>query len=240
MATIRPFKKIYLSQVSAEIPAGKPIIFWDTCSLIYIITIAVRDSFHVFQSYKDMLNWIENDDIVSMTSSIVWDEFNAHYNEERDNAVRDIDKLRELIRNYANLQTEPVKTQLNELANSINLIDILEDIETRVWNKTFVINEERQLAELAHYRVLHKMSPSMVKDQYKDAYIWCTFMSLASRLAGVRKFFITDNKEDYCSPKKSTNPQLQIKNDCNTVQAEILFNIGSLRGQVYQALHPNP
>ena len=240
MATIRPFKKIYLSQVSAEIPAGKPIVFWDTCSLIYIITIAVRDSFYDFQSYKNMLDWIENDEVVSVTSSIVWDEFNDHYIEERNNAVQDIDKLRELIKNYANLQVEPVKTQLNELANSINLIDVLEDIETRVWNKTFVINEERHIADLAHYRVLHKMSPSMVKDQYKDAYIWCTFMSLASRLAGVRKFFITDNKEDYCSPKKSTNPQLQIKNDCNTVQAEILFNIGSLRGQVYQALHPNP
>ena len=82
------------------------------------------------------------------------------------------------------------------------------------------------------------MSPSMVKDQYKDAYIWCTFMSLASQLAGVRKFFMTDNKEDYCSSKKSIIPQLQIKNDCDTVGADIL--IGSLRGQVYQALHPNP
>ena len=51
------------------------------------------------------------------------------------------------------------------------------------------------------------MSPSIVKDQYKDAYIWYTFMSLASQLAGVRKFFITDNKEDYCVSKKSTNPQ---------------------------------
>lgn len=238
MATIRPFKKIFLSQVTAEIPAGKPIVFWDTCSLIYILTIAVRESFPDFPFYKEMLDWIENDEIISVTSSIVWDEFNDHYTEEHDNAARDIDKLRELIRNYANLQGEPVKAQLIGLANSINLIDILEDIEMRVWNKTFVINEERQLADLAHYRVLHKMSPSMVKDQYKDAYIWCTFMSVASQLAGVRKFFITDNKEDYCYPKKSTNPQPQIVSDCNTVGAEVLFHIDSLRGQVYRALHP--
>lgn len=238
MATIRPFKKIFLSQVSAEIPAGKPIVFWDTCSLIYILTIAVRDSFTDFPFYKDMLDWIENDEIVSVTSSIVWDEFIDHYTQEHDNAVHDIDDLRELIMNYANLQGEPVKTQLIGLANSINLIDILEDIETRVWRKTFVINEERQIADRAHYRVLHKMSPSMVKDQYKDAYIWCTFMSMASQLGGVRKFFVTDNKEDYCFPKKSTNPQAQIVSDCNTVGAEILFHIDSLRGQVYRALHP--
>ena len=51
-----------------------------------------------------MLDWIDNDEIVSVTSSIVWDEFNDHYIEERDNAVRDIYKLRELIKNYANLQ----------------------------------------------------------------------------------------------------------------------------------------
>lgn len=238
MATIRPFKKIFLSQVAAEIPAGKPIVFWDTCSLIYILTIVVRDSFPDFPFYKEMLDWIENDEIVSVTSSIVWDEFNDHYTEEHDHSVHDIENLRELIRNYADLQAEPVKTQLTDLANSINLIDILEDIETRVWDKTYVINEERQLADLAHYRVLHKMSPSMVKDQYKDAYIWCTFMSVASLLGGVRKFFITDNKEDYCFPKKSTTPQAQITSDCNTVGAEILFHIDSLRGQVYRALHP--
>ena len=84
------------------------------------------------------------------------------------------------------------------------------------------------------------MSPSMVKDLYKDAYIWCTFMSLASQLAGVRKFFMTDNKEDHCVSKKITSPQAQIMNDCDTVGADILFNIGSLRGQVYLTLHPNP
>lgn len=238
MASIRPFKKIFLSQVAAEIPAGKPIVFWDTCSLIYILTVGVRDSFSDFPFYKDMLDWIENDEIVSITSSIVLDEFNDHYAEEHDKAVKDIENLRKLIKNYADLQVEPVKTQLIDLANSINLIDILEDIEARVWNKTFVVNEERQLADLAHYRVLHKMSPSMVKDQYKDAYIWCTFMSVASQLGGIKKFFMTDNKEDYCAPKKTTNPQPQIASDCNTVSAEILFQIGSLRGLVYQALHP--
>lgn len=238
MATIRPFKKIFLSQVAAEIPAGKPIVFWDTCSLIYILTIAVRDSFSDFPFYKEMLDWIENDEIVSVTSSIVWDEFHDHHAEEHDNAVQDIEKLRKLIKNYADLQDEPVKTQLTDLANSINLIDILEDIEMRVWGKTYVINEERQLADLAHYRVLHKMSPSMVKDQYKDAYIWCTFLSVASQLGGIKKFFMTDNKEDYCASKKSINPQPQIVSDCNTVGAEILFQIGSLRGQVYRAIHP--
>lgn len=238
MATIKPFKKIYLSQVAAEIPAGKPIVFWDTCSLIYILTVTVRDSFSEFPFYKEMLEWIENDEIVSVTSSIVWDEFNDHYAEEHDSAVEDIEKLRKLIKNYADLQDEPLKTHLTDLANNINLIDILVDVEARVWNKTFVINEEQQLAELAHYRVLHKWSPSMVKDQYKDAYIWCTFMSVASSLGGIKKFFITENKEDYCYPKKSTNPQPRIASDCNTVGADILFNIGSLRGQVYQALHP--
>ncbi len=51
---------------------------------------------------------------------------------------------------------------------------------------------------------------------------------------------MTDNKEDYCVSKKITCPQAQIKKDCDTVDAEILFNIGSLRGQVFQALRPNP
>lgn len=240
MATIRPFKNIYLSQVVREIPVDKPIVFWDTCSLIYILTIAVRESFADFQHYKDLLDWIESEEIVSVTSSIVWSEFNDHYSEEYHRAEADVDKLRELIRNYANLQQEPVKTDLNNLAVSVNVIEILEDFESRVWKKTFVINEERKLADLAHYRVLHKWSPSMVKDQYKDAYIWCTFMSVSKDLNGVKKFFMTDNKEDYCKSKKSMELQKRITLDCEEVDAEILFNIGSLRGKVYQALNLVP
>lgn len=236
---IRPFKKLFLSQVPKEIPAGKPIVFWDTCSLIYIISIAVRDSFADYSHYKDLLSWIENDEIVSVTSTIVLDEFNDHYTEEHNKANQDIEKLRELIRNYADIHPEPVRGQLMNLARDINLINILEDIESRVWGKTYVINEEQKLAELAHYRVLHKLSPSMVKDQYKDSYIWCTFMSVAQQFSGVRKVFMTDNREDYCSPKKSTNPQPQIQLDCTTVSAEIIFNVGTLRGEVYCALHPD-
>ena len=239
MATMNVFKKLFLSQVK-EIPTGKPIVFWDTCSLIYIISIAVRNSFADFSHYMELLSKIENDEIISVTSSIVLDEFNDHYMEVRNKAIEDIDKLRELIKNYASLQEEPTKGELQNLASTINLIDILDDIESRVWRKTYVIREEDQLAKRAHYRVLHKWSPSMVKDQYKDAYIWCTFMSVAQELTGVAKFFMTDNKEDYCETKKGTTPQSRIKSDCNNVNAQICFNIKSLNGGVYRALHPTP
>lgn len=240
MPTFKPYKKIYLSQVPAEIPSGKPIVFWDSCSLIYIITIAVRDSFADYQFYKEILSMIENDQIISVTSSIVWDEFNSHYAEEAAGAQDDIDKLRTLIRNYADIHSEPTKTELNDLANNINLFDILEDIEARVWSKTFVINEERQLADLAHYRVLHKISPSKVKDQYKDAYIWCTFMSAAMLYPQEDKFFMTDNREDYCVSKKSTVPQQDIENDCNTAKANAVFKISSLYGALQRAFHATP
>lgn len=238
MATVSPFKKIYLSQVDSEMPKNKPIVFWDTCSLIYIISIAVRESFSDFQSYKDIHEWIESGEIVSVTSSIVWDEFNQHYTEERGKAESDIDRLRDLIRNYAALHPEPMRSQLLSLADDIELLSILEDIEARIWKKTYVINEERQLADLAHYRVLHKMSPSCVKDQYKDAYIWCTFLSVAQRIREVKKLFITDNREDYCLPKKSSNPQQQITDDCDAVGAYICFHVDTLRNLVYCALHP--
>lgn len=237
MATISPFKKIYLSQVDSEIPQNKPIVFWDSCSLIYIISISVRDSFVDFQHYKDILDWIENDEIVSVTSSIVWDEFNQHYAEEKGKAESDINRLRVLIRNYATLHSDPIRSQLLSLANDIELLSILEDIEARIWKKTYVINEERQLAELAHYRVLHKMSPSFVKDQYKDAYIWCTFLSVAQRIGEVKKLFITDNREDYCLSKKSSNPQQQITDDCDAVGAYICFHVDTLRNLVCCALH---
>ena len=151
--------------------------------LIYIISLAVRDSFAEFEQYKQLLTWIESGHVNSVTSSIVWDEFAQHFAENKTLAENDLNKLKSVLKSYASCLAEPAKTNINSVADMMDLVTILEDIEKRIWQNTYVINENAALRNHAHFRVLHKMSPSKKKDQYKDSFIWVTFLQMASTLS---------------------------------------------------------
>ena len=225
----KPKKSVSPTRISRDIPADKPIIFWDTCMLLYILSVAVRESFGDFARYQKLLTWIENGDVTSVTSSIVWDEFTQHFAEIKTSAEDDQSNLQTVLKSYAGCISEPAKTQIISAADSLDIISILEDIEKRVWKKTYVINENASLRSLAHFRVLHKMSPSEKKDQYKDSLIWVTFLHMASNLPRpLYEVFVTANKEDFCVTKKSTQPQVGIKDDCNNVNADFTADLNTL------------
>lgn len=225
----KPKKRVSASKIVRDIPIDKPIIFWDTCMLLYILSIAVRDSFNDFGDYQKLLAWIEAGDVTSVTSSVVWEEFTQHFGEIKTKAVEDQDSLKNVLKSYAGCHTDPTKTNIVSVANSMDLVSILEDIEKRVWKKTYVINENAQLKNRAHFRVLHKMSPSEKKDQYKDSLIWVTFLQMGSSLPKpLYKVFVTANKEDYCVTKKSTTPQASIDGECKIVGAEFTVELNTL------------
>ena len=217
------------TKIARDIPNDKPVIFWDSCMLLYILSLAVRDSFEDFPFYKHILTWIENGDVTSVTSSIVWDEFTQHFAELKNKALDDQDNLRKILKSYAGCLSEPAKTSILDAADSLDLVPILEGIEKRVWKKTYVINENANLRNLAHFRVLHKMPPSEKKDQYKDSLIWVTFLQMSNSLPrALYEVFVTANKEDFCISKRSTQPQIGIQNDCNTVNAEFTVELETL------------
>ncbi len=227
--TYKPKKQVSPTKISRDIPSDKPIIFWDTCMLLYILSIAVRDSFGEFSEYQKLLALIENGDVTSVTSAIVWEEFTQHYNDNKTEAENDQDNLRTVLKSYAGCIAEPARTNIINAADSLDLVPILEDIEKRVWRNTYVINETAVLRNLAHFRVLHKMSPSKTKDQYKDSLIWVTFLHMAHELPiALYEVFVTANREDFCITKKSSQPQLQIDNDCKAAKAEFTVNLNTL------------
>lgn len=225
----KPKKIVSLTKIARDIPSDKPIIFWDTCMLLYILSVAVRDSFGDFAYYQQLLTWIEGGNVTSVTSSIVWDEYTQHFAELKNSATAEQNNLKTVLKSYAGCISDPARTSIINAADSLNLVPILEDIEKRVWEKTYVINENANLRSLAHFRVLHKMSPSLVKDQYKDSLIWLTFLQMAHSLPlSLYEIFVTANKEDFCATKKGTQPQQRIKDDCNNVNAEFTVELNTL------------
>lgn len=226
--TYKPKKIIAASKVAEVIPNNKPVIFWDTCMLIYIISLAVRNSFAELESYNQILTWIENNQVTSVTSSIVWEEYTQHFAENKAKAEDDQNKLKTVLKSYADCIGEPKKSRISDVIDLIDLVTILEDIEKRIWQNTYVIKDNANLRNNAHFRVLHKMSLSKKKDQYKDSLIWVTFLQMASTLPSpLFEVYVTANKEDFCV-NKSPNPQNEIKNDCQIVKAEICVELKKL------------
>ena len=45
-------KKISSASIELNIPSDKPTVFWDTCSLLYIISIPLREAFGEYNVYK--------------------------------------------------------------------------------------------------------------------------------------------------------------------------------------------
>lgn len=227
--TYKPKKVVAVSKIARDIPSDKPIIFWDSCMLIYILSLAVRDSFGEYDKYIKLLGWIEGGSVTSVTSSVVWEEFSQHFAEIWTLAEKDQNNLKNVLKAYAGCLTEPDKTNISSVADTINLLPILEDIEKRVWQHTYAIKDNANLRNLAHFRVLHKMSPSEKKDQYKDSLIWLTFIQMASDLPlPLYEVFVTANREDFCITKKSSTPQMGIQNDCTTVNAEFTVELETL------------
>lgn len=240
--TYKPKKTVASTKIARDIPSDKPIIFWDSCMLIYILSLAVRNSFGEFDKYKKLLSWIEGGSVSSVTSSVVWDEFSQHFAEIRTQAEADQNNLKAVLKAYSGCLTEPDKTNISSVADTIDLLPILEDMEKRVWQHTYTINDNANLRNLAHFRVLHKLSPSEKKDQYKDSLIWLTFVQMASVLPNtLYEVFVTANREDFCVTKKSPIPQDGIKDDCKTVNAEFTVELDTLINLITRELgrvHP--
>ena len=235
--TYKPRKVVSPAKINLEIPSDKPIIFWDSCMLLYILTIAVRETFAEFEYYKKLLEWIETDAITSVTSSVVWEEFSMHFAAELTKAENDQDNLKKVLKSYAGCLVEPAKSNIESTADVLQLVPVFEDMEERVWRKTFVIKDNAELRKLAHFRVLHKMSPSEKKDQYKDSLIWVTFLQMANSLPKpLYEVFVTANKEDFCKTKKCTDPQTTIADNCTTVNADFAVELKTVVNKMIREL----
>lgn len=232
-------KKVSSSQIDTTIPNDKPIVFWDTCSLLYIISIPLRDAFGDYNVYSQLLKHIEDGDILSVTSTVVFEEFKQHADVLYNDILKDESRLVNIYKNYAKLIGDPDKTVINDAASRIHLSDILVDVSNRVWSNTYVINEDNLYKDIAHYRVMNKMSPAREKGEYKDSYIWASFMNMSQKLNnGLLRAFMTDNTEDYCDfeGKKVKGLQPQIEIDCNTVNAEFFWKTRQLYHRIREVL----
>lgn len=101
-----------------------------------------------------------------------------------------------------------------------------------------MIRGENQHAKFADFRTRHKMAPAANKGEYKDCYIWGTYLSIIKAVnPSVYCSFITTNPKDY---RKQGIIDQSIQNDCNSVSpnAHISFFIGQLHSELKKIVEP--
>lgn len=233
-------KKMYLSQANLHIPNDKPIIFWDTCALLDIIRIPIRDNLNMndLECYERIADYIDNSHVISITSGLVINEFTDHYSDEHNKLIQTQTNLKNKVLNYANFMASAKKKA--RLTNAINLLNIehrLNVVLMRILKKTFVLKEENIYRDFADYRLRNKMAPAARKSEYKDCYIWGTFIKLVHAINPTSNYisFMSVNTKDY-TEINGRGLHNHIITDCYLPSMHVVLNIGQLYGDLRHEL----
>lgn len=212
------------TEIPNTLSEDKPIIFWDTCSLLYFVTLFNRHAYKEFQWDAELLSLIENGSVYSVTSSVVLKEFNHHYDSFQRFDVEYENGFKNLLKKYAELMTNPQKEELEKGADALNVSEKLDEMIIRLWGCTYVIDEDDYFMSYAHQRTLMKVAPSSEKDSYKDCYIWLTYLKMCDMLTIKGKsYFMTENPKDYCG-NSGDIPLSDIQEDMNLYNGKLFLS----------------
>lgn len=232
-------KKMYLSQVNLHIPNDKPIVFWDTCALLDILRIPIRENLRIndLDCYERLADYIDNSHVISITSGLVVNELADHYSDVLNELLQKQTKLKDEVLKYTNLMASAKKKE--RLTKAINLLNIehrLDEVIRRILKKTFVLKEENEYRNFADYRLRNKMAPAARKSEYKDCYIWGTFTKLVHAIKPTSDYvsFISANTKDYTENNGELHSH--IKTDCYLHSMHVVFSIGKLYGDLHKEL----
>lgn len=231
-------KYLYLSQSPQLIPNDKIMIFWDTCALLDIIRIPHRDNLSLtdLENYERISNYITNEDIISVTSGLVLSEFYDHYQPEHDKLIQEQKKVKDSVKEYVQYMSSIKK--INRITNAIDILNVeprLTYVLNKILKKTFVLREQSIYRNFADYRLRNKMAPAAKKSEYKDCYIWGTFLELIHKINPTSPYlaFMTVNIKDY---KENNQLHPHILTDCHLPSMKVIFNIGALYRDISNSL----
>lgn len=225
MATIVLNKGIIsYNEIPTVLTDDKPIVFWDTCSLLYFNTIVSRRAYREFDWDKKLLDWVLNGDVYSVTSMLVSQEFNKHHDDFKNKDLGLEAGLIHTMQQYGNIVGGQDKAIIDKAIQSFKLSSMMDRMVCDLWKQTYVINDDTSFIQKAHNRVLSSTPPSGKEQEYKDCYIWETFLTLCDYAPHKNQaYFMTENTDDYCG-KKCKTPFPEIQNEMTTHKGQIIVS----------------
>lgn len=218
---------------------NKVIVFWDSCMLLDILRIPVRTDGKVALYYREILDLADSKKIDFVASRLSWTETSVNYNqlsqELKDYANNTRNNLTKYYQTISGLGRDyfiAVKNDINGEVIQNNLADL--------YNNMFVpmtlLQERVEYMKQAHYRVGNHYPPAKQKGEYKDCFIWMTFLDLAKQLSpGDAIFFMTANTADYCEINQKGVLDRLLSSDISALKcrSKVLFSIYELMGELH-------
>lgn len=233
--------KYYKGQALQEIPQNVPFLFWDTCALLDILRIPERfaDVTRALTPYQRLCDLIENGNIISITSDMVLYEFNSHFDDILNELSRGVQKVKEDVIRYSHLMSDKKNEKINHILPILDIssLKILENLVRKIWKNTYIIREQTVYRNMAHQRTVAKIPPAKNKGEYKDCFIWATFLQYAEASPSPCKIFITTNTADYCDKAtKKIDDALNV--ECQGIgNASIYLSVGEVYGKLHRDYH---
>lgn len=223
-----PLYSRYLKQLTA-LP-NRPAIFWDTCALLDIIRIPERKNYTAFRFYHLLHDAILSDEIMSFTSELVITELNKHYQE----VTKQLSTHQRYFNDYSQIalfeKTAAEQQTINSTLSAISFEPILLQLYEDILNKTIVIKGQKQYMKFADERARLNIAPAQRKSEYKDCYIWGTYLIFSKGHVSIDiplSVFFTVNTDDYID-KQTKRPFIALENDCNANNGKLSTGLSEL------------
>lgn len=218
------------------IPPQEPVLLWDTCGLLDCLRIVCRFNKSYLDNYSYVAERIIAGDVISVIPATVRQELSDNYAEvcdeaslEQGKAIQAALRLMELS-GSAEQDALTVKTTLT----AADIVARSKAILHGILEKSYVVKDDILFRDFAHMRIMAKLPPAHVKQEYKDCHIWgCVTNCARIRPDMDRKvFFLTSNTADYSAEGCKGEVAELIKHDCDSNKIDFSFNIGALRARL--------
>jgi hypothetical protein len=195
---------------------SKPVIFWDTCSLLDIIRLPIPERKHALKKLENVMvirQKILNGDIISLASVLTVKEFNDHVGHTQDEVVRTAKRISQEYNKYLEFvkKANPAITPTNVDLTAFNLEILLNDIVQDIAVETIFIGRDDVFLRNAEMRVTGKIPPARKKGEFKDCYIWNTCLTVRQMSQKINSpfGFLSSNVRDYSeTPTKRFDPHI--------------------------------
>lgn len=184
----------------------KPIVFWDTCSLIDIIRLPLpsrNNSANLNDRIVAIKNAIVGGKVYSLTSELCIQELKDNTPEYFDNYLKELTKLNNQVNNYVSFINKsglvaPAIPKIN--LDGYKLERYFRDITQAIIDKTIFIQKSPIFLKNAGNRAITGITPAKnKKGEIKDCYIWETCLQTRARISNkaLPWIFISSNIDDY-------------------------------------------
>ncbi len=189
----------------------RPILFWDTCSLLEVFRFPYRGGNLVsYQTLNRINGLIQNNNIYSLASSLTSTEWNDNEDKVKNDMQDSLTKTGTYHDTCIQIINEIfTTTHSSEPLHDKALVQSLEALADSILSKTIFL-QTNEIANDALERVRDKRPPASKKQEFKDCTVWETTLRLSRSIYAIetvnQQVFYTVNTDDFVD--KSREPKI--------------------------------